>query len=363
MLGNQIYLTPQTFNGGMPTDTMSRMLLAASNQGLRTQVYNASYEAALEAGAPANIAALRAMHASSPYQIGLKYMGTPLPVDAERLLEQTIVNVALRTRNAVNDLVSRGKVRALPDIGVITDQWKEISNQDPASVSMELAGGPTDQRQTFTTAGTPIPIIQQKFSFELRELLGAARSGTPLDTTHAARAAQMVAEAEENLLINGKTLNVGGYSFYGYRTHPQRQTQTGADFGTVSNVLVTFNNCMDKLRQANKFGQTIFYVAPTQFAQMLVDHKAESDKTALQRVLELPGVADVKYNPFVPDGEMVGVVMDNEDVDLAIAQNVTSVPWETEGGAIQHWRVFSSLAPRLKKDAANQIGIVHATSI
>lgn len=363
MYGNQIYLSQDAFADGMPTDTMGRMMQAASDQGLRREIYDAAYEAAIESGAPANIAAMRAMHVSSPYNVGLKYKGTPLPVDAERVLEQTVVQTALRTRNAVNDLVSRGKVRPLPDIGVITDQWKEMTNQTAASVGMELAGGPTDQRQTFNLQGTPIPIIQQRFSFELREMLAAARAGTPLDLTHAARASQMVAEAEENLLINGKTLTVGGYSLYGYRTHPQRQTQTGADFGTVANVLVVFNNCMDKLRQANKSGSTVFYVAITQFAQMLVDHKAESDKTALQRVLELPNVADVKFNQWVPDGEMVGVVMDNDDVDLAIAQNITSVPWEVEGGATQHWRVFSSMAPRLKKDADDQIGIVHATSI
>lgn len=363
MFGQQIYLSADAFNSGMPTDTMGRMMHAASNRDLREEVYNAALKKAEEAGAPANIAAMRAMHAASPYNVGLKYKGTPLPEDAERILETTVVQTALRNRNAVNDLVSRGKVRPLPDIGVMTDQWKEMTNQTAATVGMELAGGPTDQRQTFNLEGTPIPIIQQRFSFEMRELMAASRAGTPLDTTHAARASQMVAEAEENMLINGQSITVGSFSIYGYRTHPDRQTHTGADFGTVANVLTTFNGAMDKLRQANKFGSTVFYVGVTQFGQMLVDHKAESDKTALQRALEIPGVMDIKFNQFVPDGEMVGVVMDNEDVDLAIAQNVTSVPWEVEGGAMSHWRVFSALAPRIKADADSQVGIVHVTGI
>lgn len=360
-----IYITPNAFMNATPRTALDHLMRAASDHETRQQVYQAEYKRATEElKLSPTLAAMHAAHASSPYSLGLKWKGTALPVDAERMLEDLVIQTTLRKRNAVSDLIAAGKVRSLPDIGVLTDVWKRVSDQGAAEIAMNLAGGPTFQRQTFDTAGVPIPVIQSRFQFEARELLAAARSGSPLDTLHVIRAAEKVAEAEEDMLINGNTnVVVNGLNIYGYRTHPQRITVTGSDFGTVANVFSTFNSAMDAARQANVDGEYVFYVAPTQYGQMIPDHKADSDKTALQRALEIPGIRAIKYNAFVPDGQAVGVNMTSPDVDLAIAQNVTSVPWESEGGALQSWRVFSAMAPRLKADQANQLGVIHISSI
>lgn len=353
---------PSSMHSSLGGSTLDLLMASATDprRGARHQFF---LDEAMAKGFSPTLALLEANHKTSPY-MGLKYRGTPLPVDAERYLEDTVLQTALRKRNAVNDLIGRGLVRPLPDIGVFTDVWKRASNQTGATLDMNLSGGPQYDRQDFDTDGVPIPIIQKRFEFEAREMMAAARAGTPLDRMHAVRAAEMVAEAEENLLINGSTLLFNGFNLYGYRTHPSRITSvSGADWGTPSNVFVVVNNVMDALRQANMEGPTVFYVAPTQYAQALADHKAESDKTALARALEIPGVESIKSNQWVPAGELVAVVMSPSVVDLAIAQNITTVPWESEGGARQHWRVFSSMAPRIFVDRDSQCGVVHVTGI
>ncbi len=358
--GAQIMAASQA-NAGLGQTTLDMMMAAVTDpqrEAKRTQHYDFAVK---ELKLPHGLAMLHANHQVSPYA-ALKYHGTPLPLDAERLLETEIIQVALRTRNAVNDLLSRGLVRPLPNIGVFTDVWKRESNQQPASIGMNLAGGPEYDRQTFDTQGVPVPIIQKRFEFETRELMAAANNGTSLDTSHAARAAQMVAEAEENMLINGETLAFGGFNIYGYRTHPNRLTDTAAgDFGTPANIFDTFNAAQGIFRSNNQNGPTVYYVSPNQFTECLVDHKANGNESALQRSLGIPNIADIKFNQYVPDGEIVGVVMNPASVDLAVAQNVTTVPWETEGGARQHWRVFSSMVPRIKPDSSNQVGVIHIT--
>ncbi len=349
-------------NAGLGRATLDLMMAAVTDPA-REEKRTAHYNFAIkDLKLPHGLAMLHANHQVSPYS-ALKYHGTPLPLDAERLLETEIIQVALRTRNAVNDLLSRGLVRPLPNIGVFTDVWKRETNQQPAQIGMNLAGGPEYDRQTFDTQGVPIPIIQKRFEFESRELMAAANNGTQLDITHAARAAQMVAEAEENMLINGETLAFGGFNIYGYRTHPDRLTDTGADFGTVANIFDTFNDAMGIFRANNQNGPTVFYVSPNQFTECLVDHKANGNNSALERSLGIPNISDIKFNQYVPDGELIGVVMNPASVDLAIAQNITTVPWESEGGARQHWRVFSSMVPRIKPDAEGQVGVIHVTGV
>jgi len=298
----------------------------------------------------------------------IKYRTTPLPLDAERDLDSLVIDVALRSRNAVADLISRGLVRPLPDIGVKIDVWNRITGQNSATLGMALAGGPPYERQEFDSVSVPVPIIQQKFELEVRDLMGSSRAGIELDTTHAERAAEMVAELEEDTLINGATLTHQGATLRGYATHPDRIQTTAAAAGggvwsTSTNVEATIRGAMRLLADDNQTGETMFYTGSVNYFEALADHKAESDRTALARALDIPNVIDIKFNQFIPADELIGIVMRRRTVDLSIAQDITTVPWETEGGARQHWRVFSSQVVRLKSDTTGQMGLIHVTAL
>lgn len=349
------------FLGGMGGGMQSALIRAATDPR-RDEVYDAVLKHYKDKGLPVHLAHLAAHDATSPYQ-ALKWYDSFLPRDAEELLETEIIETARKTRNVVNDLISRGLVRPLPNIGVETDIWQEETDFEAAQVSMALAGGPAYDALRYQSNGTPIPIIQKRFALEFRKILAAANNGTPLDTRHAMVAAAAVADAEENLVINGaSSVKFDTFTLHGLLTTTDAQSVSGATWATTSNVEANIREAMGKLIAAKQVGPTIFYAHPDQYTEALADHSANFAISAIARVLQIPNVEDLKFNHHVPTGTCVGVVM-NGSVDLAIAQNTTTIPWSEEGDARQIWRVFSSLALRVKKDADGNVGVVKITGI
>lgn len=343
-------------------------ILNAQDDPERTAFRSQIYEKRLAAGDGPELAMYHANQVTTPYYWALKWNGTPLPLDAERILENEVVTVAQKTRPGVTDLISRGLVRPLPDIGVLFDQWHRATDLGSAFVSMDINSAPFE-RSSFDTDGTPIPITEMRFQIRLREIAASRRSAVPLDTYHATAAAEKVSQRLEEMLMNGVTLAHGGFSLYGYSSHPNALTDTGAGFDTITNIIPSFVGGLETLRNANRMGPIGWYVPSTQYGEMLATFADSSGETALQRVMNNFGpqgsgdFAFIRRSQQLSAGTMIGVELSRSTIDLAIAQDVTTLPWETDGGTVMYWLVYAAIAPRIKKDTNNQTGIVKVSSI
>ena len=283
------------------------------------------------------------------------------------LFDKAIVDVARPILVGVSDLMSRNLRVPIPNaMGITVVQHETVSDMSNADVNMSgIAEGERD-RLKFAQVNTPLPIVHKDFQLSLRNLESGRRLGQPLDTTSAQTAARKVADQLENILFNGVAITSGGGTVYGYRTHPSRNTgSTTADWSTATGeqIVADVLAMIDKAVADNMYGPYIVYVSNSSYVNMLEDFKAASDKSTIQRVLEIPQVAAVRPTSQLPatGAEVLLVQMSSDVVEMLDGIQPTTVMWESHGGMMVHFKVLAIMIPRLKADADGRSGIVHYT--
>jgi hypothetical protein len=92
------------------------------------------------------------------------------------------------------------------------------------------------------------------------------------------------------------------------------------------------------------------------------DFKTNSDKSIIERLLEIPNLQWIKPAAFIPAKQQVLVQLTSDVVDMLNGLQPTVVQWATDGGMVLHFKVMAIMVPRVRNgDAENQSGIVHAT--
>jgi len=278
-------------------------------------------------------------------------------------LDNAVVDVARAQLNGIADLRTANLVQNLGGLGTLISEYEKLQDMGDADVSM--SGVTTGDRDTvgFAVAGVPVFITHKDFQLNIRRLLASRNTGQGLDTTQVAVATRKVADKLENILFNGLSLTVDGYPVYGYTTHPDVNTGTAAgDFGTITNIYPTINNMVTAAEADNYFGPYTLYVARTQYGEMRQIYSDGSGQTAIQRCLDgIPALTAIKPSSVLADGSLVLVTMQRDVVDLAIAQDIAVVEWDTMGGMVSNFKVMTAQVPRIKSDSAGRSGIVYFT--
>lgn len=282
-------------------------------------------------------------------------------------LDREIIEMVKLRRNAVADLLGRGLVKQ-SNLAEMLSQWRVATERVRPSVNMDGRTRADRDRTDRLVFSVPVPMIRADYDIGRRELLASRKLGVPLDTFEAGEAASSVAEEEERILFNGDaTIVVGGNIVYGYTTHPQRDTATaaaygGGDFGTISNILPTFLGMLAALAAKRYHGPFMGYIAQTQYHEMLDTYTDGSGQTGLDRVRLLPQILDVKASDFLAAGSLVLVQMSKNVIDLVVGLAPENREWESGDGQALYYAVFAASAPRLKQDAADNLGVAHATA-
>jgi uncharacterized linocin/CFP29 family protein len=282
------------------------------------------------------------------------------------LFDRTVLQVARPRLVAVGDLMSRGLTMPIANaMGITVVQHETSSDMTDAEINMTGLADTQRDRLEFSPVNTPLPIIHKDFQLSLRVLTAGRRMGQPLDTTTAGIAARKVADAMESMLFNGATVTLGGGTIYGYRTHPSRNTgSTTASWATQGGeaILADLLAMIDKAVTDNMFGPYVLYVSTGSFVNMLEDFKAASDKSTIQRLMEVPQLAAIRPTTQIASGdEVVLVQMATDTIDWLDGQQPTTVMWETHGGMMINFKVLAIGAPRPKADQEGRSGIVHYT--
>lgn len=293
-----------------------------------------------------------------------------LHADEWNQFDTAVVDVARVRLGAIGDLITRGLSYPLTNaLGTTVLQWEQASDMTDASISMTGLTENERDRMQFTLKSMPIPIVHKDFRLSVRQLEASRRTGETLDTTQARVVARIVAEKNERLLFQGASLTSGGGTLYGLTTFPQRNTggltvdwsnvaSTGAQI--VADVMIM----MGALVADNMYGPYILYVPTTYYNKLSEDYKAASDRTILERILAIPGIAAVMPTPYLTGGVNGQVVMmqaTSDVVDVIDGIQPTTVMWESAGGMEINFKVLSILVPRLKADSTTQCGIAHYT--
>jgi len=276
--------------------------------------------------------------------------------------DRTVIDVARARLVGVADLLSANLRLDLPNaFGTTVVQWEKMSDMTGAQIDMHgLTEGEKD-RLEFSLENVPVPITHKEFSINIRALAASRNGGMPLDTTQAAVSTRRVSDGLENMLFNGSTIKAGGGSIYGYTTFPSRNIGNLAaawSTATGAQILADFLAIIDALVADNMFGPYMVYVPVTYYTNMLDDFKTASDKSTLQRLLEIPQISGIKPTTQLTTG-VVFVQMTSDVVDMVVGFQPIPVMWESHGGMVVNVKVLAIMVPRLKADYDGRCGIAH----
>lgn len=313
----------------------------------------------------ASISTLQALMASGLNPRALR-TNALLRKDEWKALDTAILDIVRKRLVGVSDLTSRGLVRNLGGLGVMTDEWEAIQDMSGADVDMSGATASGEDTVQFSTQGVPIPIIHKGYRLEIRRLEASRKTGAALDTTQAEIAARKVRDKMEDMLFNGYSLKSDGYNIYGYTTFPYRlRTNIGTAWDAASpDPVGDVAHMLDVARAKHFYGPFVLYVPNNYWGPLLDDYSTYKDGTYYDRIKQYPEIEDIKMADVLGSAEVVLVQLTRDVVDLAVGQDVTNVEWMSQGGMIQHNKVLAAMAPRLKyayDEDGNQVtGIVHA---
>lgn len=288
--------------------------------------------------------------------------------DEWKLFDDVLIEIARARLVGVADLFAAGLTFKLPDpLGTTMLEWEDVSDMDPAEISMSGVTEGQNDRVVYQLRQLPIPIVHKDFNINIRALHASRKRGLPLDTTQMATASRRVADLNESILFNGAVIVVGGATIQGYTTATNRNQ--GSLTGDWSLVGVTGEQIINDviamigaLTGDNHFGPYTLYI-PTSFENKLNnDYKANSDKTIRTRIMEMSQISNVRLSTNLSDGgtgEVLLIEMARDVIDMVDGMQPTTLQWESTGGMITNFKVMSILVPRVKNDQLQQSGIAH----
>lgn len=282
-------------------------------------------------------------------------------------LDSAVRQVATTRLNGIMDLRNAGLVYNAGDLGSTLAEWEAVSDMTEASANMSGVATSENDTPAFSTDGAPIPIIRKDFMINIRRLTASRRSGASIDTVAAQTAARLVAEKSETMLFNGLSIKAGTYTVYGYTNHPQRNTYTmsydWALSGTTgANVLEDVRGMVDAAKTDRHYGPYVLYIPQGYESKMTEDYSSsKGDNTIRQRIESMDDISAVRVSDTLSADNVVLVQMTSDVVDLAIAQDVTTVQWERGDGMQTNGAVMAAWVPRIKPDYNDRLGVVHGT--
>ena len=298
---------------------------------------------------------------------------TPLPKDAQELVDNAVVEVGLERLTVVKSVIDAGLVYNLPNPMGVMELYSEKLNKAGHAIRTMIPGA-RGEYQNLDRTGHRVPIYAttDDFTLNVRALMASRRSGAPLDTSHIKQATRRVNESIEDAMIFGATgLQVNGNTVPGILTAPNSNAITFVDGESWTHVnhsgediLADVLSLVDALEADNKFGPYTLYV-PTAYGNKLnEDFKSNSDKTIRKRLEELD-VGGAKLKIVVADrfsDDTVALVqMTSDVVELIVGQQPTVVSW-TDGPKWNHFfTVLAFAIPRVRDDYDGQSGIVVGT--
>lgn len=271
----------------------------------------------------------------------------------------------IRLRGVANLLGAGLSTSIANAFGKTVHNWEDLTDMDPAIVSLDGLARGDDDRQEYSLNSLPLPITHKDFNIGIRTLAASRERGEPLDTVQARTAGRLVFEQFENMLYNGHANAFQGLSIYGLCTHPDRNTlsYSGANWATATGtVMVTDIKAALQLLEADRFYGPYWMDIPTGYGiEMIDDFKSESDKTIFERLGAIPSLDKITVVDQLPANEVVIYQPTADVVEWAVGEEVQTVQWDLYGGMQVAFKVLGIQVPIVKSTAANRSGIVHLT--
>lgn len=288
-----------------------------------------------------------------------------LTYDQWKDIDRAVTEASKVRLSAAADLLGLG-TRPV-GLGAVISQWQGGGRMEGAKLTMDPRTLFNRDRVEYDTNQVPIPFIGMEFYLTIREL---SNPGS-LQTDNAMAAANAVNEAIEDMVINGApAIVVGGSPVYGYRTHPNRITDTlSQNWATADNIFLGVKEILTDFQTYNIPGPYVFYVNSAENVAMWIKEGTDRVFTTKSRILDTfreEGLLAIRVSDKVPAGQIVAVALNRMHMDMAVGAPIRTLQWDERGGLVTNFLVLAAMAPRIKPtrdsiDGTLRAGIVHAT--
>lgn len=295
-----------------------------------------------------------------------------LEKDEWETLSDRMVEVYRSNLTGIQDLRSAGLTRSL-SLATQVDLWQTVSDFTDAEVTMDGEVDSTEDRVTYATQGVPIPIVHKNFRVSQRELMTSRNMNNDLRTDGVSNATRQVAEMLDDILFSGWSPQVvdsdgNEFTLFGYTDHPDRNQVSGSSWEQAANIRSDIVEMLNKLDQDNRTGGGFWlYLSPTEWRQFRSAKTPEADdnQTVRQTIMNQfdTEIAAIKRAERLPEGEAVMVDPSPDVVELAVAEDVQTIEWQSGSGMTNFYKVMAAMAPEIKSDAKGRSGVVHLTGI
>lgn len=290
---------------------------------------------------------------------------SPLPKDAQELIDSTVVRVGLDRLTVAADIMASGLTYPLPNwLSVMELVWEEEAEIGGAIRTMTPGARQERQMPDRNVLRIPIYATMEYFSFNIRTLRASERAGSPLDTSMVAQATRRVNESIEDATLNGGVTidgnpspglinapNVNSY-IYESNTPWDDPSKTGED------ILIDVLAMIGLAEDARRFGPYGLYIPTTYGNKLNDDFKANSDKTIRQRLLEIDSLENIEVADQLPADRTLLVSKTDETVDMIEGQQPTVVSWADGPGWNFMFAVMACMVPRVRDDYDGKSGVV-----
>lgn len=299
------------------------------------------------------------------------HINSALRKDEWEELDRQVVAAAVPPLNIVSRLDQRGLVRRLGSIGTLLAQYNKVSETTPANVSLRGHASGEKNLVDFDLTGVPVPVIFKEFEIDERYLASSRMLGDGVDVANGAAAARVVSEKVEDLTINGDTsVNLNGETIYGITSHPDRNTDTaanygGGDWGTIDNIVPTIAGMITAAQDAGYYGPYGVWAHTDQYNEAALAFFTDgSGDTPRDRILSFPQVEFFEQSPQLDAGEVVLVTLVADVIQIARVDAfwpITNLEWASGDGMLNEFKALTVFTPMVKSAYGGNSGVVHAT--
>lgn len=296
---------------------------------------------------------------------------SPMPDEAQRMIDQAVVDVGLDRLVIAADVMAEGLITDVADpLSVMELYWEKRSQVGtPQRTMIPGARGQNAGPSQRTGVRLPIYATTDEFELNIRLLRASQRGGAPLDVDGAAQATRRVNEAIEDAFINGANLTANGNDTPGLLTAPNASSvayssneawsATGHD---GADILGDVLRMIDEAQANHRYGPYNLYI-PTLYGNKLnEDFKANSDLTIRQRLEQIEaggrGIR-IRVADQLPANRTSLVQMTKDVVDMVVGMEPTTFTWADGPGFELKTLVMAFMIPRVRDDYEGQSGIVN----
>lgn len=296
-------------------------------------------------------------------------------------MDKAVLRAARQRLRAVADLEA-SNTYSTPGMSKLTLEYEAMSDPGEALVDMDgLAEGRQDS-PLFKLRSIPLPITHADFWFSARRLAVSRNGGEALDTTMAEACGRRIAEKLENILIGnelgmvygtqtaGYGTHDGSSAIYGYTNHPNRVIRTNFTAPTGSNpeaTVANFLSAKQTMRQYKFYGPFMVYTSGDWDEYLDNDYArlggSNANMTLRERLKKIDGIQDVRSLDYLTSTfTMIFVQMTSDVARMINGMDISTVQWESQGGARVNFKVMCIKVPQIRFDYNGVAAVLHATT-